>query len=94
MRVPCSRENISGRDFDEQSGENWAAARAQNGHEGGEQSGENWVTARAQNVREGEEQSLVGQAVYRTYSFFLQFYRTTGHTVFMRESAARMVSSG
>ena len=68
MRVPCSQENLSGKDHDKQSGENWAPAGAQSGHEGDEQLGENRVTARAQSGHEGEEQPVVGQAVYRTYS--------------------------
>ena len=68
MRVPCSQENLSDKDLDEQSGENWAPAGAQSGHEGDEQLGENRVTARAQSGHEGEEQPVVGQAVYRTYS--------------------------
>ena len=38
MRVLCSQENLSGKDLDEQSGENWPLTRAQSGHEGEEQS--------------------------------------------------------
>ena len=64
MRAPCSQENLSGKDLDEQSGENWAPAGAQSSHEGDEQSGENRVTARAQTGHEGEEQPVVGQTVY------------------------------
>ena len=37
MRVPCSQENFSGKDLEEQSGENWVTATAQIGHEGDEQ---------------------------------------------------------
>ena len=44
MRVRCSQENLSGKDLNEQSGENWVPERAQSGHEGDEQSVENWVT--------------------------------------------------
>ena len=47
MRVPCSQENLSGKDLNEQPGEKWVPARAESGHDGDERSGENWVTARA-----------------------------------------------
>ena len=57
MRIPCSQENLSGRDVDEHSGENWVPARARSSHEGDEQLGENWVTARVQSGHEGREQS-------------------------------------
>ena len=35
-----SQENLSGKDLDERSGENWAPAGALSGHEGDEQLGE------------------------------------------------------
>ena len=38
MRVPCSQENLSGKDLNEQSGENWVTAGAQRGREDEEQS--------------------------------------------------------
>ena len=69
MRVPCSQENLSGKDLDEQSGDSWVPVMAQSGHEGDKQSRENWVIERAHSGHEGEEQSVAGQAVYRTYSF-------------------------
>ena len=69
MGVPCSQENLSGKDLNEQSGQNWVPPRAQTGHAGDEQSRENWVTAMAQTGYEGEEQSVGGLAIYRTCSF-------------------------
>ena len=66
--VPRDQENLSGKDLNEQSRENWVPAGAQSGHEGDEQSGVNWVTTRASG-HEGKEQSVAGQAVDRTYSF-------------------------
>ena len=36
MRVPCSQENLSDKDFDEQTRENSVTARTQSGHEGEE----------------------------------------------------------
>ena len=65
MRVPCSQEDLSGKDLNEQSGEKWVPARAQSDHEGDQQSGENWVTAGALSGHEGEEQLVGGLAVYR-----------------------------
>ena len=66
MRAPRSQgqENIKGKNFTEQSGENWVPARTQSGHERDGQLGENWITARAQSGHEGKEQSVSYQAFY------------------------------
>ena len=72
MRVPCSQENLSGKDLDEQSGDSWVPVMAQSGHEGDKLSGKNWVIVRAHSGHEGEEQSVAGQAIYRTYSFHMR----------------------
>ena len=37
MRVPYTQENLSGKNLDEQSRENWVPARAQSGHKDEEQ---------------------------------------------------------
>ena len=36
MRVPFSQENLSGKDLDEESEENWSSTKAKSGHEGEE----------------------------------------------------------
>ena len=68
LKVPRNQENLSGKDLNEQSGENWVPPRAQSGHEGDDQSGVNWVTTRASD-HEGKEQSVASQAVYSTSIF-------------------------
>ena len=82
--MSCSQEVLSGKDLNEQSGENCRVpVRAQSCHYGDERLGENWVTARAQSGHEGEEQSEGGLAVYRT-----------SYPGGSRLPNARMVSSG
>ena len=51
MRVHCSHESLSDKDFDEQSGENWVTARPRSGHEGKEQSVVGQAVYRAYSVR-------------------------------------------
>ena len=52
MRVSSSQENLSGKNLDEQSGENWVPARAQTVHEGDEQSVVGQAVYRAHSVQE------------------------------------------
>ena len=54
MRVPCSQENLAGKDLDEQSVENWVSARAQIDHEGEEQSVVGQAVCRTYSVQELE----------------------------------------